>query len=398
MKKKLLTLVFAAFLSTVLLLAGSGKVFAKTKSYGFTDASKDYMYAQSADWWSYGDKSEKNGSAINAFAAAMSLFYEKKVTPAAVAKVAKESSLWDLSGATPEDLISNLTADSAFDGKVLVKAAGKNTSVRLSALAKSFTKTEDKSTVVIARATGKNPFHNSEAGGHYVLILAYKSDGTCLVYDPAQNSASPKWLKAKTLLNQMSSNIMFWAISKGSGTTAEDIDFYGTEEPGTPADEEPTGEPEGDCYDENDNDLCGDTGDDGDDDGGNEPEGDCYDEYDNYLCGDSGDDGDGDSGSGDGNVDCTTDPTNEVCGTGDDNGSGGSQSNNGNGSNGAGATSDAETIADKAILSAWPVMKPNTRGTCYNSAGINYWWNTGAGDYHNKQSCGDNIRREYREM
>ena len=196
----------------------------------------------------------------------------------------------------------------------------------------------------------------------------------------------------------MSSNIMFWAISKGSGTTAEDIDFYGTEEPGTPADEEPTGEPEGDCYDENDNYLCGDTGDDGDDDGGNEPEGDCYDEYDNYLCGDSGDDGDGDSGSGDGNVDCTTDPTNEVCGTGDDNGSGGSQSNNGNGSNGAGATSDAETIADKAILSAWPVMKPNTRGTCYNSAGINYWWNTGAGDYHNKQSCGDNIRREYREM
>ena len=325
MKKKLLTGLLTLLLSIILAFSSNSEVFAKVSSYGFTNTNSSYMYNQASNWWSIGEGSAKNGSAINVFAAAMSVFYGKRITPASVAKVAYESNLWDLTGATPENLIGSLTENNNFNGKLVLKAAGSNTSVRLSALASSFTKTTNGTTVVIARATGKNPFHNSEAGGHYVLILAYKSDGTCLVYDPAQSSASPKWGSAKTLFNQMSSNIMFWVISKGSGSNVEDLDIYqGIKKPEDPSPKTP------------DND---------DDDTGTEPEGDCYDEYDNWLCGEINDDEEDPPV-----VDCEVDPSNEACGSGGRDSDGTSPDT----ADGSTRSVHANDIATKARLSAWP--------------------------------------------
>ena len=491
---------FASILAIALTLSGSSETFAKTKTYGYSNPNKDYMYNQAANWWNVGDGSSKNGSAINAFAAAMSILYNKKITPASVAKIAYQSNIWNHSGATPEGLISNLTTDQAFDGIIYTKAAGSSTSVRLAALAKSFAQTNG---VVIARATGKNPFHNGEAGGHYILIMAYKSDGTCLVYDPAQSSISPKWGSAKTLFNQMNSNIMFWVISKGNATTAENLEFFnGNPEPQPVIDYR---EPKGDNYDDDEGDNYGEsegklaikkescdpgitngnssyqlnnatfeiyksndcsgstiesdvtgeliiewgscsgtpittltTGSDGktptatlptghywvkettsprgyqlssdiygttvtdnntawayvcdapegdnynDDDDYREPEGDNY--YD--------DDDEDETTSSDTN--CIINPNLPNCTQQSDESRGDQDTDNANAAAEA-EPSKAILLADNALKAAWPVIG-NSGGYCYNDYGVYYKWNTYGLDYHNKESCGTNVRHEYKDM
>ncbi len=255
MKKthKLLAVLFSFGLA----LLGTASASAATKSYGwYKDVPSDYMYNQAAKWWgeSYGEGSEKNGSAVNAVAAAMSLFYNKKITPANVAKTSVEKGIWDLKGTTPSDFIDKIVTTADYNSSIPGKGVGKSISVRLATIAKTFTKYPN--SLVIVKATGNNPFHYSEAGGHYVLILGYKSNGDVYVYDPAQSNLSPKWIKGKTFLSTMKSNIYFWAVTGGSSSSVEPIDSFGV----TPIDIS-IPEPEGDPEDESEGESEGDGGD-----------------------------------------------------------------------------------------------------------------------------------------
>lgn len=195
-------------LSFLFSLGNLGEAYAATKTYGFSSPNKDYLYSQSAEWWKgVGDGTAKNGSAIVSFATLASVINNKKITPAAIAKLAYEKGYWNLSGATPTDLIEKLLGEYSNVEKVI--AAGSKTSQRVSATAKTFTKM--KNAAIIVRATGKKPFDTGETGGHYIVILAYKSNGKVLAFDPAQNKST--WIKASTLYGKMSKDIMFYAVT-----------------------------------------------------------------------------------------------------------------------------------------------------------------------------------------
>ena len=284
-------------LMVVLATASGGNAFA-AKLYGYYDPDSAFLYNQKSGWWNVGEGatgcktncSEKNGSAINAFAVALSVVSKKKITPAAVAKTAVEKGIWDLKGTPPSDLIKKLAQ--VYGNNKTVIAAGKNKKKRAAAIEKVFTKADKY--VIIARATGSSPFNKTEKGGHYIVLLGY-GKGKVYYYDPAKKSKGVVKKSVSSLLGKMKKNIMFYAISPvGAGDASA---YFDTTEP----------EPEGDAEDDPEEQGVGGT------------EG-----------GETGDEG----GSG--------------SGTGGESGGG-----SGTGS-GTEPTSYGEVIAEKALDAAWP--------------------------------------------
>ena len=320
MRKITSTAIYLLFSALIICLAPF-KTYASTKTYGFSSPNKDYLYSQNKEWWkNIGEGSNVNGSAIAAFATVASVINNKKITPASIAKLAYEKNYWNLSGATPSTLISNLLKE--YSNVKSTIAAGSSTSVRISATSKAFTGT--KNCAIIVRATGGSPFNTSEKGGHYIVILAYKTDGKIYIYDPATGKLA--WKKAKTVYNAMSKNIMFYAVTF-SASEESNLELFS-----------PTSN------------IVEDTTEEDEDDGGQS----------------------------------VLTPT-EIPST--PKSSGKSEEDR----------TKATALADKAIEAAWPIIG-NSKGYCYSSSGVYYKWNTYGLDYHNKESCGTNIRQEYREM
>ncbi|MBQ3430374.1 hypothetical protein IJG21_03055, partial [Candidatus Saccharibacteria bacterium] len=185
-------------------------VGANSTFYGF-NAEKEFLYTQNKEWWTVGDGSNKNGSALAAFATVASHLNKTKITPAAVAKLAYEKGYWNLSGGIPTNLVDNLLKE--YSNVKSVSSSGSNISQKISLVAQAFTKMEN--AAVVVRANGASPFNTSEAGGHYLAILAYRSDGQVHVYDPATEELS--WYSAKSLFRKMTKNSMLYAISFSAG-------------------------------------------------------------------------------------------------------------------------------------------------------------------------------------
>ena len=276
--------VFGLFLSLVLTLISPASTFAKTKTYGYADKAKNYLYNQAANWWGDGDGSKKNGSGINAFAAAVSVLNDTRISPATIAELSFKGNIWNLSGAAPSDLIIRLAGDQSIGAEVMKSAAGSSVSVRLKAVAKTI----QSGGVVVARATGSSPFNTGESGGHYIAIFGYKSDDKLYVYDPGKAKGS--WVSGKSFIKKMKKDIMFYALGRGFGANVADIDFFSSAsladpDPETPAsDDEPSSEDDDpapeidDCASNPSNPNCiSDPSDDpSDSDTGIEPEGDQY--------------------------------------------------------------------------------------------------------------------------
>ncbi len=278
--------VFGLFLSLVLTLISPASTFAKTKTYGYADKAKNYLYNQAANWWGDGDGSKKNGSGINAFAAAVSVLNDTRISPATIAELSFKGNIWNLSGAAPSDLIIRLAGDQSIGAEVIKSAAGSSVSVRLKAVAKTI----QSGGVVVARATGSSPFNTGESGGHYIAIFGYKSDNKLYVYDPGKAKGS--WVSGKSFIKKMKKDIMFYALGRGFGANVADIDFFSSAsladpDPETPvSDDEPSSEDDDpapeidDCASNPSNPNCiSDPSDDpssDDGDTGIEPEGDQY--------------------------------------------------------------------------------------------------------------------------
>ena len=236
----IIALLFSTAASAVML---SGSAYA-SKSYGYTDPNKNYLYNQNAGWWNIGEGattdsgckdncSAKNGSAINAFATAISVISDKRITPAAIAKTVKEQGIWDLQGTPPNDLIDKLIKIYG-DSKATI-AAGKNKKQRAAAIQKTFTKL--KKYVIIVRASGTYPFNKTETGGHYVVLLGYKK-GKIYGFDPATSSKGIVRAKVANFLNAMTKgNIMFYAISPSG--TENDLSYFDLTSVQAPAEEAP---------------------------------------------------------------------------------------------------------------------------------------------------------------
>ncbi|MBQ7802650.1 hypothetical protein IJ380_02205 [Candidatus Saccharibacteria bacterium] len=183
--------------------------FADTR-YIFT--SSEYLYDTTKPWWKIADTSAKNGASITAFASALSILSNRKLTPAAIGYVTKENNFWNLYGIPPENLYENLAN---YYGIFYRKLPVMNHNILDYYL--------DKGAVVIIRGRGKDPYGET---GNFLLVYAGSTvDGLYYVSSPISENYRIAPISRDTVFSTLESSEAFYVLS-GASSRLDLSSFY----------------------------------------------------------------------------------------------------------------------------------------------------------------------------